>query len=98
MYKLVGKANPPNVLETYDLTTKAKKNLVHMIPIKNWLGSAQRFNVSWKFETEDKSVFINAANTFDIAGDSIKDYKLSIYALKICKSNFTIYFKNPTTN
>lgn len=97
MYRLVGKANPPEVLQTYDLTTKAKKNLFHMIPIKNWLKTPQRFNVYWKFDVEDKSVFINAANTFDVAGDSSKDYKLSIYALKVCNSKFTIFFKNPST-
>lgn len=97
MYKLTGKASPPAVLQTFDLNTKAKKNLVHLIPIKNWLGVAQRFNVTWKFDAEEKSVFINAANTLDVAGDSSKDYKLSIYALKACNSKFTIFFKNPNT-
>lgn len=98
MYKLTGKATPPNVLQTFDLNTKAKKNLVHLIPIKNWLNISQRFNVSWKFDVEDKTVFINAANTFDVAGDSSKDYKLSIYALKACNAKFTIFFKNPNTH
>jgi len=50
MYKLVGKATPPVSLESYDLSTKAKTNLVHLIPIKNWLKSSQRFNVTWKFD------------------------------------------------
>ena len=59
---------------------------------------AQRFNVDWKFEVEEKSVFINAATIFDVAGDSVKDYKLSIYALKACNVKFTIFFKNPTTH
>ena len=98
MYKLTGKATPPTVLQTYDLNTKAKKNLIHLIPIKNWLNIAQRFNVSWKFDVEDKTVFINAANTFDVAGDSNKDYKLSVYALKACNSKFTLFFKNPNTH
>jgi hypothetical protein len=50
MYKLTGKSTPPAVLQTYDLNTKAKKNLIHLIQIKNWLNIAQRFNVSWKFD------------------------------------------------
>lgn len=98
MYKLSGKASPPNVLQTFDLNTKAKKNFVHLIPIKNWLNVNQRFNVSWKFDAEDKTVFINAANTLDVAGDSSKDYKLSIYALKACNAKFTLFFKNPNTH
>lgn len=69
-----------------------------MIPINNWLKTPQRFNVAWKFEVEDKSVFINAATIFDIAGDSTKDYKLSLYGLKACQVKFVLYFKNPTTN
>lgn len=98
MYKLTGKASPPAVLQTYDLNTKAKKNLIHLIPIKNWLNIPQRFNVSWKFDVEDKTVFINAANTLDVAGDSVKDYKLSIYTLKACTAKFTLFFKNPNTH
>lgn len=72
MYKLVGKANPPVALQSFDLATKAKSNLVHLIPVKNWLKTSQRFNVTWKFDVEEKSVFINAATIFDIAGDSNK--------------------------
>lgn len=49
MYKLYGTSTPPSSLESFDLTTKAKKNLIHLIPIKNWLKVAQRFNVDWKF-------------------------------------------------
>lgn len=98
MYKLSGVSTSPSVLESFDLATKAKKNLVHLISIQNWLKVAQRFNVSWKFEVEEKSVFINAATIFDVAGDSNKDYKLSIYALKACNVKFTLFFKNPNTH
>ena len=98
MYKLFGTSTPPSALESYDLSTKAKKNLIHLIPIKNWLKVAQRFNVDWKFDVEEKAVFINAATIFDVAGDSVKDYKLSIYALKACNVKFNLFFKNPSTH
>lgn len=98
MYKLSGRSSPAPALETYDLNTKAKKNLVHLIPIKNWLKTSQRFNVSWVFEAEEKSVFINAATIFDVAGSSNKDYKLSVYALKACNVKFTLFFRNPATH
>lgn len=98
MYKLYGTSTPPSSLESFDLSTKAKKNLIHLIPIKNWLKVAQRFNVDWKFEAEEKSVFINAATIFDVAADSVKDYKLSIYSLKACNVKFTLFLRNPTTH
>ena len=69
-----------------------------MIPVKNWLKAGQRFNVVWKFEAEDKTIFVNAANTFDVAGDATKDYKLSVYALKACQAKLELVFKNPTTH
>ena len=98
MYKLSGTSTPPSVLNTFDLNTKAKVNLVHLIEIKNWLKTAQRFNVNWVFDAEDSSVFINAATIFDVAGDSHKDYKLSVYALKACNVKFTLFFKNPQSH
>lgn len=50
MYKLLGTARPAGSLKSFDLTCKAKENLVQLIPIKNWLKTAQRFNVDWKFD------------------------------------------------
>jgi hydrocephalus-inducing protein len=43
-------------------------------------------------------VFINGATIFDVPGESQKDYKLSIYALKAANIKFSIYFKNPLTH
>lgn len=98
MYRLIGTASPPALAESYDIACKAKFNKVHNITIKNWLKVPQRFNVEWKFEVEDKALFINGATIFDVPGDSQKDYKLSIYALKAVQSKFSIYFRNPLTN
>lgn len=98
MYKLAGTSSPPGSLNTFDLNTKAKVNLVHLIPIQNWLKTPQRFNVNWVFENEEKSVFINAATIFDVAGDSEKDYKLSVYSLKACNVKFTLILKNPQSH
>lgn len=43
-------------------------------------------------------MFINGATIFDVPGESQKDYKLSIYALKAANVKFSIYFKNPLTH
>lgn len=41
----------------------------------------------------DPSVFIRGANTFDIAGDAAKDYKLNFLALRAGVYKFTTTFK-----
>ena len=33
-------------------------------------------------DVQDPSIFINGANTFDVPGESSKDYKLNLYGLK----------------
>lgn len=33
-------------------------------------------------ENQDPTILINGANTYDVAGDSVKEYKLSIFCLK----------------
>lgn len=58
----------------------------------------QRFAISWTTEPNDPSLFFSGANTFDVAADSSKDYKLSIYALKPSISKVAIMFKNTTSH
>ena len=82
IYNLVGKSNPPEPVSTVELSIKSKKTYVHIIQVKNWLRDVQRFDVTWNFEVDDPSVFINGANPIDIAGETEKDYKLTIYSLK----------------
>lgn len=53
--------------------------------------------MTWTFETEDNTVFLNGANTIDISGEGTKEYKFSIYGLKMGNNKITIVFKNPAT-
>jgi hypothetical protein len=54
--------------------------------------------VSWLPDgPEDKTTFIRAANTIDVAGESQKDYKLNFLAYKAGQFKFTVTFKNETT-
>lgn len=43
-------------------------------------------------------MFINGATIFDVPGESQKDYKLSIYALKAANVKLSVFFRNPMTN
>ncbi|EGR28756.1 hypothetical protein IMG5_169530, partial [Ichthyophthirius multifiliis] len=97
LYNLFGYSTPPAPIQTFDIVTKAKSTYMQIIPIKNWLKQTQRFAVEWKMENQDPTILINGANTYDVAGDSVKEYKLSIFCLKQTSSKITIQYKNVTT-
>lgn len=49
-------------------------------------------------ENEDPGVFINGANTIDIASNSSKEYKINFYCLKPLVIKLTIFYRNAETN
>lgn len=66
--------------------------------VKNWAKKTQRFEASWKVEgPADTSLFIRGASTFDIAGESDKEYKLNFLALRSGTYKFTVNFREKTT-
>lgn len=97
MFALIGTSKPPNPSAPIDIFMKAKKTHLQILPIKNWLKTVQRFNVTWQFEVEDPTIIINGANTIDLA-ESSKDYKLTLFGLKQAATKITIFFKNPLTS
>lgn len=62
--------------------------------VKNWAKKTQRFEASWKVEgAADPSLFIRGASTFDIAGESDKEYKLNFLALRAGSYKFSVSFR-----
>jgi hydrocephalus-inducing protein len=95
LYKLNGQAKEPDCEEELAREVKSKKNTFIVIPIRNWLKTAQRFKVSWEVEGgQDDTTFIRGANTFDVAGDSTKDYKLNFLTYKAAQTKVVITLKN----
>lgn len=95
LYKLSGQAKAPDCEDELAREVTAKKNTFIVIPVKNWLKSAQRFKVSWEVEGgQDETTFIRGANTFDVAGDSNKEYKLNFLTYKAASAKVVITFKN----
>lgn len=45
LYQMFGKSLPPLAAQTFDVTIKAKKTHIHVLSIKNWLKTVQRFAV-----------------------------------------------------
>lgn len=98
LYNLIGQSTPPGPEQTLDVACKANKQTIAVLPIQNWLKQLQRFNVTWKQDAEDPTIFISGANTYDVPGDTAKDYKLSIYGLKQTQNKLTVFFRNEKTH
>ena len=58
--------------------------------VKNWAKLTQRFEATWKVEGA-------VDNTFDIAGESHKEYKLNFLALRAGIYKFSVNFKEKTS-
>ena len=83
LYSLKGLATAPQTEGTVQETVEAKKTRNFIVKVQNWAKKTQRFEASWEVEgAEDPALFIRGANTFDIAGDDHKDYKLNFLALR----------------
>jgi len=97
LFNLVGEALPPSEAGSFNVNVKTKRSETQTIPVKNWLKTTQRFAVAWEVAGSDPTILIKGANTIDIAGDSVKEYKLNITVLKPGNSKTTITFKNEQT-
>lgn len=98
LYNLKGTATAPQAEGVIQETIQAKKQKNFIVKVKNWAKKTQRFEASWKVEgAVDPALFIRGANTFDIAGESYKEYKLNFLALRTGVVKFTVSFKEKTT-
>jgi len=98
LYNLKGIATAPQSEGTIQETVQARKQKNFIVKVKNWAKKTQRFEASWKVEgPADPSLFIRGANTFDIAGESFKEYKLNFLALKSGNYKFSVNFKEKLT-
>lgn len=83
LYNLLGVSTPPESEGAITETIMAKKQHNFIVQVKNWSKQTQRYNASWEVEGEQQpGLFIRGANTFDVAGESHKDYKLNFLALR----------------
>jgi hydrocephalus-inducing protein len=96
-YKLFGQSNKPEAMDNIEDEVEAKKPKYISLPVENWLKTPQRFKVEVNEEEEQTTTFIRGANTFDVHGNSTKDYKLNFLAYKEGECKFSVTFKNEET-
>ena len=94
LYELKGVSTPPEQEGQITETILAKKQHNFIVPVKNWSRQTLRFNATWEVEGEQPGLFIRGANTFDVAGESHKDYKLNFLALRAGTYKFKTVFKH----
>lgn len=83
LYSLNGVATPPESEGAITETIVAKKQKNFVVQVKNWSKQTQRYSATWEVEGDAQpGLFIRGANTFDVAGESHKDYKLNFLALR----------------
>ena len=98
-YNLFGKSNKPEATDNLTVQIDAKKPKYISVPVENWLKTAQRFKVTSEIvENADSATFIRGTNTFDVQGNSIKEYKLNFLTYKAGETNFKVTFLNETTS
>ena len=97
LYELKGVSTPPEQEGQITETILAKKQHNFIVPVKNWSKQTLRFNAVWEVEGEQPGLFIRGANTFDVAGESHKDYKLNFLALRAGTYKFKTTFKHESS-
>jgi hydrocephalus-inducing protein len=97
-YKLFGQSNKPSSIQTIEVSVSAKKPKYISIKVENWLKTSQRFSVKPEIEGgADKTTFVRGANTFDVQGNSSKEYKLNFLTYKAGVTHFKVTFLNEAT-
>jgi hypothetical protein len=94
LYQLTGKAGEPELAGTLEKETPAKKGMSIPLPVENWMKVPQRFSVQIEREgEEDKSVFLDGAETIVVPPLHTRDFNLKFYSYKegvtTCKVTFT---------
>lgn len=94
-YNMFGKSNKPEAADNITVEVNAKKPKYISVPVENWLKTAQRFKVTQDIVgNKESTTFIRGANTFDVQGNSTKEYKLNFLTYKVGDTNFKVTFLN----
>jgi len=97
LYELKGMATQPESEGRIVETVPAKRQHNFVVPVKNWSKNTLRFNASWTVDGDQPGLFIRGANTFDVNGETHKDYKLNFLALRAGLYKFKCTFKHEPT-
>jgi hydrocephalus-inducing protein len=97
LYRMVGNADKPMVVETISREIQCKTLLTEYLPVSNWLRRSQRFKVITEFVKAESGVVFKGHDFIDVPPLLSKDYKFTYYAYKDGMIAFKVIFKNETT-
>ena len=95
LHSLRGVATPPPVQEALHFEFPAKTAYSFVVPVHNWLQSAQRFAVAWSGLPAASTM--RSARSLDVPGFASRDHKMTFYAYTACVSDAMVTFTNEST-
>ncbi|MCQ2818255.1 MAG: hypothetical protein MJ252_13390, partial [archaeon] len=97
IFKIKGTSLKPTDQEIISANAVVREWTCIILNVPNWLYEKQRFKVDWNKKNLEQGIFINGADTIDVAPNSTKEYKLNFRSLKDTPYSFKITFKNEAT-
>mmetsp|Transcript_2050 Transcript_2050/g.4151 ORF Transcript_2050/g.4151 Transcript_2050/m.4151 type:complete len:2040 (-) Transcript_2050:7-6126(-) len=97
LYKLLGKADPPNSEGTIEETVASKKSISIPMKVKNWFRTAQRMNVRIEKLSGTPDHFFKGPRTLDIPANNQRNYKLGFVGYLPGTSEAKVTFTNSST-
>jgi hypothetical protein len=96
LYQLVGQATAPQPAAVIQRNIPCKTPYTHLLPVKNWLKTPQRFKVTIEADT-DPSTSIKGVDYIDVPGLGQRQYKLNFYSYKETTTAIKVIFLNEET-
>jgi hydrocephalus-inducing protein len=99
LYRLRGTSTKPDAEGVAKVTTAAKRILPVTLPLRNWLGIPQRFNVTIELDpgTNPSSTSFEGTQTVDLPAHGGFEYVLKCKAFKEGPCGAKVTFTNPKT-
>uniref|UniRef100_K3W9Q9 MSP domain-containing protein n=1 Tax=Globisporangium ultimum (strain ATCC 200006 / CBS 805.95 / DAOM BR144) TaxID=431595 RepID=K3W9Q9_GLOUD len=95
LYNVFGKATAPASAGTINVSTPAKKTLPIAVPMKNWLKTAQTFDVVVNKSNESESVRAQGPSSITVQGSAMRNYNLKFFSYTEGVVALTLRFMNP---
>jgi len=97
LYPLQGKADPPPAEGAIKVSVKAKQRHFETVSVKNWLGKAQRFNVTVQVDNPTPATTIACADSVDVPAHLSRDFRVKFFTFLEGKTTARVTFTNERT-
>jgi len=97
LYRLVGRATPPDAEDTVEIAVPAKKQESVPLKVQNWANNGQRLFVSIEKLDGPGDHFFIGPETIDLPAGSARDFKINFRGFREGSSSAKVTFVNKVT-